>query len=199
MNPSKKQAIINAALTLLEKHPIEEVTMRMVAKQANMTTGAIYYYYKNKEDLFFEVMKTSLLFTHKLYDTIKTSNTKQSGETLLQTINKEVEKRLKKSKEQALHISLLGDMIKRQHSIKEKYQENYELIIDHTSELINDAYELQDNLDSKAVASLLVGAMDGIAIQQALNILPVSQEKIIDTFITFFNQSIEAYLKEYKK
>ena len=55
MNEQKnttKTQIKQAAIRQIEKFGIDKTSMRSIAAEANMTTGAIYYYYKNKQDLF---------------------------------------------------------------------------------------------------------------------------------------------------
>ena len=51
MNEQKnttKTQIKQAAIRQIEKFGIDKTSMRSIAAEANMTTGAIYYYYKNK-------------------------------------------------------------------------------------------------------------------------------------------------------
>ena len=62
----RKQRIINAAIKVMQENPMEEVSVRKIATQAGLTTGAIYHHYKNKDELLFDVMKQSLQFTHRL-------------------------------------------------------------------------------------------------------------------------------------
>ena len=54
MNEQKnttKTQIKQAAIRQIEKFGIDKTSMRSIATEANMTTGAIYYYYKNKWNL----------------------------------------------------------------------------------------------------------------------------------------------------
>ena len=53
MNEQKnttKTQIKQAAIRQIEKFGIDKTSMRSIAAEANMTTGAIYYYYKNKHE-----------------------------------------------------------------------------------------------------------------------------------------------------
>ena len=45
---STKTQIKQATIRQIEKFGIDKTSMRSIAAEANMTTGAIYYYYKNK-------------------------------------------------------------------------------------------------------------------------------------------------------
>ena len=63
MNEQKnttKTQIKQAAIRQIEKFGIDKTSMRSIAAEANMTTGAIYYYYKNKQDLFDEIVTDSI-------------------------------------------------------------------------------------------------------------------------------------------
>lgn len=194
----RKQRIINAAIQVMQENPMEEVSVRKIATQAGLTTGAIYHHYKNKDELLFDVIKQSLQFTHRLAESVKNENHKK-GRDLLEEIVSEVGKRLSKSEEQKLYILLLNDAIARNHPIRKKYEENYRAIIENTADLFEEAFELENETHKRGVAALLVAAMDGIAIQQALGVLPDSQEIITDTFVSFFRESIPVFLKNHKE
>lgn len=194
----RKQRIINAAIQVMQENPMEEVTVRKIAMQAGLTTGAIYHHYKNKDELLFDVIKQSLQFTHRLAESVKNENHKK-GRELLEEIVSEVGKRLSKSEEQKLYILLLNDAIARNHPVRKKYEENYRAIIENTADLFEEAFELKNEGHKRGVAALLVAAMDGIAIQQALGVLPDSQDKMTDTFVSFFRESIPVFLKNHQE
>jgi AcrR family transcriptional regulator len=194
----RKQRIINAAIQVMQENPMEEVSVRKIATQAGLTTGAIYHHYKNKDELLFDVIKQSLQFTHRLAESVKNENHKK-GRELLEEIVSEVGKRLSKSEEQKLYILLLNDAIARNHPVLRKYEENYRTIIENTANLFEEAFELENEAHKRGVAALLVAAMDGIAIQQALGVLPDSQEMMTDTFVSFFRESIPVFLKNHKE
>lgn len=46
-----KRAIMDAALNLFTRYGFSRTTMRMIAKEANMSVGALYVHFRNKEDL----------------------------------------------------------------------------------------------------------------------------------------------------
>ena len=193
----KKQRIINAAIEVMQENPMEEVSVRKIAAQAGLTTGAIYHHYKNKDDLLFDVMKQSLQFTHRLAESVKNENHKK-GRALLEEIVAEVGKRLSKSEEQKLYLLLLNDAIARNHPVRKKYEQNYRDIIENTANLFEEAFELKNEAHKRGVAALLVAAMDGIAIQQSLGVMPDDQAKMTETFVDFFRESIPVFLKNHQ-
>lgn len=195
----RKQRIIDATIEVLKENPIEETTVRKIASRAGLTTGALYHHYKNKDEILFDVMKQSLQFTHRISEAVKDEKRLKKGNELLSEIVSEVTKRLSKVDEQKLHILLLSDVIARNSEIKEKYQNNYSEIINNTANLFGDAFEIENNEYKRGVASILVAAIDGIAMQQALGALPEDLEKMIDTFNSFFTESIPLFLKNHMK
>ena len=194
----KKQRIINAAIKVMQENPMEEVSVRKIATQAGLTTGAIYHHYKNKDELLFDVIKQSLQFTHRLAESVKNENHKK-GRALLEEIVAEVGKRLSKSEEQKLYLLLLNDAIARNHPVRKKYEQNYRDIIENTADLFEEAFELKNEVHKRGVAALLVAAMDGIAIQQSLGVLPDDQAKMTQTFVDFFRESIPVFLKNHQE
>ncbi len=194
---TRKQRIIDAAILVMQQNPMEEVTVRKIANKAGLTTGAIYHHYKNKDELLFDVIKQSLQFTHRLAESVKNENHKK-GRELLEEIASEVGTRLSKSEEQKLYILLLMDAVARNHPVRKKYEENYRAIIENTANLFEESFEIKNDTYKRGVAALLVAAMDGIAIQQALGVLPDSQEMMTETFVTFFQESISTFLRNHQ-
>lgn len=195
----RKQHIINAALETLKELPLEQVSVRKIAKKAGLTTGAIYHFYQSKDDLIFDAMQQSLYFTNALYKEVEKGQHQLKGKPLIEEINKHVEQRIKKTEEQKLHIQVLSEVVKKDDALKEEYRKYYELMIDVVSKLFKDAFEIDESLCQKSVASILIAAIDGIALQQALGVLPESLEDMIQTYIKFFNESIPAYLENHKE
>ncbi len=92
MNEQKnttKTQIKQAAIRQIEKFGIDKTSMRSIATEANMTTGAIYYYYKNKQDLFDEIVTGWNSFcTSYFFMKMKTR-----GEVTVDSLFSDVEKR----------------------------------------------------------------------------------------------------------
>lgn len=194
-NP-KKQHIIQATINILKQSPIEEVTMRNIAKEAGLTTGAIYHHYKNKEELYYSVMQETLHFSKDLYTNIINESPETTGDELLTVINNNVRDILYKKEEQKFNISILSDILKHKGNLKEKYTQDYQEIITSVSELIIKAFNLEDNPNKTYMAHFLIAAIDGIALQQAINVVPEDMDEMIEIFIKFFEQSIPNFLRK---
>lgn len=193
----KKQRIINAAIEVIRTKSVEQTSMREIAAKAGLTTGAIYHHYKNKDELFHDVVNQSIHFSHKLF--AEQFTIQKAPQDLLSEIVSEISKRLAKADEQKLHIALLADAINKGDSNQEKYINNYKQIIRNTGDLFEPAFGIENEEYKHIVSSILIAALDGMAIQQSLNVFPAEKQKMIDTFNEFFVESIPAFLEKHNK
>jgi AcrR family transcriptional regulator len=193
----KKEKIIDAAIKVMTEKSVEEATVREIAERAGVTTGSIYHYYKNKEELLYDVINHSIHFVYKISE-VEESKT-QSREEFVSKIQSEVAQRLSKVEEQKLHITLISDVSSKGGYMKEKCKANYETIIDKTADVFCRGYGLENKKFKRAVLAILVAALDGVAIQQSLGVLPEDQDKFIKLFNDFFTESIPAFLESHKE
>jgi len=198
MENKRKQRIIDATFKTLKENPLEKVSMRKIAENANLSTGAIYHFYPSKDELIFACIQESMLFTSKLYDNLKKDIDKSEKAEVLRDINKRIERRIKKVDDQKLHIQLLSDSIKRNNKNKQEYKKQYKDMIDNVADIFTKLYDVENSECEHSMASILLAAIDGIALQQSLNALPEKMDSIVHTFIRFFNIAIPLYLKHYK-
>lgn len=58
-----RKQILDSSLYLINKNGLEDFSMRKLAKQLNIQSSTIYYYYKNKSELLYELyINTASLF-----------------------------------------------------------------------------------------------------------------------------------------
>jgi AcrR family transcriptional regulator len=55
-----KKRIIKAALDIFSRYGYARASMRMIAKSAHISTGGLYLYFRNKEDLYMSLVKDRL-------------------------------------------------------------------------------------------------------------------------------------------
>jgi len=81
---NRKNQILDAARNLLFSSGIDSVSINKISKQAELGVGTIYFYFKNKEQIFTELQEEGL---ELLYSTIlKISGTKILHEEKLRQI-----------------------------------------------------------------------------------------------------------------
>mgnify|MGYP001331050073 CR=1 FL=1 len=130
MNEQKnttKTQIKQAAIRQIEKFGIDKTSMRSIAAEANMTTGAIYYYYKNKQDLFDEIVTDSIHFAHRIFH--ENEKEKITVDSLFSDVEKEARIRFKRLQEEKLYLLLLSDAMKCDSEFSQKYTSGLKSIL----------------------------------------------------------------------
>ena len=128
---STKTQIKQATIRQIEKFGIDKTSMRSIAAEANMTTGAIYYYYKNKQDLFDEIVTDSIHFAHRIFH--ENENEKITIDSLFSNVEKEARIRFKRLQEEKLYLLLLSDAMKCDSEFSQKYTSGLKSILDQAA------------------------------------------------------------------
>jgi hypothetical protein len=143
-------------------------------------------------------VKESAYFVHKLSQ--KDVNDKlKTNEEMLAEISSRVRERMSKAVEQRLMVLLTAYALSKGGNIKEKYRLDYKEIINRVAEMYFYAFGIDNPIYQKSLAAILVAALDGMAIQYSLGVLKLEDRQFKDTFVSFFAESIPAYLRSHSK
>lgn len=63
-----EEKIVLAAMKVFSEHPLDDVSLRMIAKEAGITLSLISYHYKSKENLYQVVLRRILSHVEKLLE-----------------------------------------------------------------------------------------------------------------------------------
>lgn len=166
MSIEGKSRIIQAAKCVISRSSIAGATMRGIAEEAGLSTGAIYHYFSSKEDILYAVMDESLSETLRIAEEAK--GLKQSLDELIEEIFENIVKRFEKTDENRIQLYLAQEAILGNSELKEKFKAKYQEWICRTEELMERMYKKSPTKYNKALASLLIGAIDGIVMQLLL-------------------------------
>lgn len=192
-NLTTKTKIKEAAIRQIEKSGIDKTSMRSIAAEANMTTGAIYYYYKNKQDLFDEIVTDTIHFTHRIFHEYESESI--TVDSLFSDVEKEVRLRLKHLQEEKLHLLLLSDAMKYDSEFSQKYTASLKSVTYHAAKLFSAAFAIDDDEIAEQFASIFMATLDGFAIQQVLHAIPEDDTSYTDRMLDFFKTSVPAYIE----
>jgi len=194
----RKQHILDSALHVFATQGFEKASMREIAATAGLTTGAIYHHYKNKDDLFYDCVRESAYFVHKLSEKDENSKLKTNQE-MFEEISGRVRDRMSKEVEQRLLVLLTAYALSKGGRIKEKYKQDYTEIINKVAEMYFFAFGVENQTFQKSLAAILVAALDGVAIQYSLGVLKFDDKQFKETFISFFAESVPMFLRNHDK
>ncbi|EPY2273312.1 TetR/AcrR family transcriptional regulator [Clostridium sporogenes] len=193
----KKQHILEAAIMKFTEKGFEKTSLREIASAAGLTTGAIYHHFKNKDELFYHAVKEAMYFAQKLSEKDENSNIK-SAENMLDEISNKVRERMSKINEQRLLVLLIGYVLSKGGTLNESLKQDYNEIISKVANMYFFAFGIENEYYKKSLASILVAALDGVAMQYSLGVLKHEDQKFKDTFVNFFIESIPAFMQKNK-
>lgn len=193
MQRDGKKRIIQAAQRLIAARGVEKTSMRDIAQEAGITTGAIYYYYKSKEDLLYDVMDYAMAITANIM-VIRKENALPPDE-LLDEIARQVTRRLKVGDARRLRFYLAYQAALGDEELRKKFADDYAAQAQRTAELFNYVFEIESQPQDKYLAILMIAALDGLNLQQFIGALPVESDEIAKVYNEFFAYAIPGFLK----
>lgn len=193
MQNDGKNRIIEAAQRLISAQGVDKTSMRAIAEEAGITTGAIYYYYKGKEELLYDVMDYAMSITANLIKRHREGAVSQ--EDLLEEIYSQVTQRLTGENARRLRFYLAYQAALGDGELRQKFARDYLAQADRTAELFNFVFGLPSYAQDRCLAIIMVAALDGINLQQFVGALPVDSPEIAEVYNEFFTYAIPGFVK----
>ncbi len=187
-----KEKIIEAARVVISRSGINGATIRSIAEEAGVSTGAIYHYYSSKEEVLYDVMDRSLSMSSQISSKLK--NNKVRKKEVIDEIYENVIERFKKKDENSIQFYLAKEAMLGDEKLKEKFRIKYDQWISETEELMIKLYENYPTKYRRAIASLLIGAIDGVVMQLLLNANAANIEDIEKVYYELLKEGIPKFL-----
>ncbi|MHA0857723.1 TetR/AcrR family transcriptional regulator [Paenibacillus sp. CMAA1364] len=187
-----KERILQAAQRVIIAQGINGATMRSIAQEAGLSTGAIYHYYKNKEDVLYDVMDHSLSESTRIAE--KSRTLPKDNDILIAEITDNILKRFKKPSENKLHFYLAQEAMIGNEDLRLKFTEKYDEWITRSEELIKLLHNKEESKHSRAFVSLLIGAIDGVALQMVLGSNVSTPEEVTTVYHYILKEGIPRFM-----
>lgn len=191
MSKEGKEKIIEATKLVMSKNGITGATMRGIALEAGLSTGAIYHYYKSKEEILYDVMDMSLSVSTRIAEEARVGVVK--NDELIEEIHQNIRERFGKFDDNKLQFYLSQEAIICNEELKEKFKGKYSEWVSRTEELIKDLYGKEKSSLNRAFASLLIGAIDGVVTQILLGANSASVEDIAKVYKLLLQEGIPRF------
>src|SRR5699024_3131207 len=124
MGKAGRMKIIEAARSIISEYGIQGATIRQIAKQAGVSTGAIYHYYQSKEAILYDVMDEGLSDVKRISEI--TTDGKEKLEVIIKEIFESMQRRYQKDAESRLQFYLAHEAIIGNEELKLKFQHKYQ-------------------------------------------------------------------------
>jgi len=192
MSKEGKARIIDAARRVISRNGIFGATVRGIAEEANMSTGGIYHYYKNKEELLYDVMDESLSMSTKI--SRQAAEGIEDLEKLYEDISENIYMRFQKYDDNRLQFYLSHDAMLGDEELKAKFKEKYNIWITGLESLMGNLYEKPSGRLSNAFASILFGSLDGTVLQVLLEANTAPVEDLVEVYNLIMREGIPRFL-----
>lgn len=156
-----KELILNATEELLQQKKSSDISLAEIAREAGISKGTLYYHYKNKNDILFDITDRYL---DEQYQDLIVWTEDTSKDTSLHRLIKYVLERDVATANMRLH--LFYDAMMGNEQVREKLLNRYREFADILSKKIG---ERTNSVSSDFLAWLLLVLSDGLYIHQTLD------------------------------
>ena len=180
LNDNRKDKILKAARSLLQEKSFSEISLSEIAKKTGVSKGSVYYYYKTKDDILFDVADEYL---QEVYNSFLEWVENKDKDTSLPRLLKFLLQKGVTDSAEGLRLHLTVDAIAGNEIIREKMLHRYNTFRTAIGEKIA---ERKDDDKAEYYGWLILTLIDGLMIQSLLK----NEEMNLDDFITTFIDSI---------
>ena len=177
-----KEMVLDALLKLLETKSFNEISLAEVAKAAGISKGTLYYHYKTKGEIFFDL--TDRYLSEQWDDLVSWTENKEKDTSIERLVKYVVERNVANAsfRMQLYSEAQLGDT-----ELKKKLSKRY----DEFQKLISEKIAERTNVNPDFLTWLILLLSDGIIIQSAIGNTEFDTEKFIldgTRYLTEFSQ-----------
>jgi AcrR family transcriptional regulator len=188
-----RERLLAAARRVIAKAGITGATMRAIAEEAGLSTGAIYHYYASKEDVLYDVMSASLSESRRISEASRRGSPKR--EDILDEIGLNIRRRFDKHDENRIQFYLAQEAMLGDKELRSKFRDKYGEWIGRIEELLGFLYGGAGGRHRRALACLLLGAIDGAALQLLVGANQASADEMARVYRVLLVECLPAILK----
>lgn len=186
-----KEYIVELALKVIGEKGLEKATLREIAKEGGVSTGAIYHYFKNKEELLYEVMDSRLKVSSMVASDKNLKD--KSKEEIIDQIMISIMERFDKTAENKIQFYLLKEAIKGDKYLKNGFESKYESWTNQIKKVLKYLYDVKDEKKLDAMAIFLLAAIDGLIMRHTLNDEIINFDMIGEIYEMIFRAELKEY------
>ncbi|TCI56212.1 TetR/AcrR family transcriptional regulator [Exiguobacterium sp. SH5S13] len=193
MKVDGKSRILAAARTVISRHGSNRATVRAIAEEAGMSTGAIYHYYKNKDDILYDLLDESLSDSTRIAKGI--AKQELGKDKVKKEILQKTEERFKKDAENRLQYHFAHEILLGNQELQLKFKQKYKEWTFRIEEILINVYGLEDTRLNQALTSWLLGAIDGVILQYLLDVNDNDVEDMMEVFELLLEKGLPPFIQ----
>lgn len=179
-----RQLILDATCELLKTQALADISLAEIAKAAGISKGTLYYHYKTKGEIFFEI--TDRYLDEQWEDLIRWTENKDKDTSLNRLVKYVVERNIASAglRMHLLSEAQLGDEILRQRLIT-RYEEFQALISQKIAE--------RTGIPADFLTWLILLLSDGLIVQEAIKSDALDREAFLHQGVRVLRELDRAY------
>lgn len=188
----RRQEILRAARTCFARHGYDKTTMDQIVSEAGLSKGAIYQYFRSKENLFLALY---LLQEEQLQRDLVSAFT--GGATMRDKLERGAQVFLGSLKGEYGELARIGlefwSEAPRRPDLQEKFKESYAQWQTFVSEVIAQGIqtgEFRTDLNCEAIASAILAICDGLTLQWVICEAVFDPQEICAAFLSSLFQGM---------
>jgi AcrR family transcriptional regulator len=189
-NMVTKQDLIRSAQKCIQEKGLDKLTFKEVAQGAGVTQGTVYYHFKTKEQLMFEIVQS---VCHGAWQAVEASRTAGSlEETIIHALEAARSRCTYGSSYHTLFFSLVVHSLQND-ALREQLHQMLERENAHVDELLAKLFPASDSSGRPFThGAIMINALiDGLALQALLN-PAFPAEQIYSELISYVKQLLSA-------
>ncbi|WP_240544398.1 TetR/AcrR family transcriptional regulator [Exiguobacterium algae] len=194
MKVDGKAKILAAAREVIVRNGANGATVRAIADEAGVTTGAIYHHYKNKEDLLYDLLDDSLSVSTQIVHSMASEDIQ--ADKVKADIVRETATRFKKDAENRLQYHFAHEVLLGNTEVQEKLKEKYREWTNRIEEILVNLYGLEETRLNHAVSAWLIGAVDGVVLQYLLDVNDCPVDEMMEVFELLLEEGLPAFIHQ---
>lgn len=176
-NDNIKEKILEAATNLLQEKSFNEISLAEIAGKSGISKGSVYYYYKTKDDILYDVADGYL---QQMYDELIAWVENKEKDTSLPRLLRYVLSRGVDDPAKSLRLHLTVDAVSGNDQIREKLLTRYRIFHQVIGEKIA---QRKNGADQQYYGWLVLTVIDGLMIQSLLGNREIDTKGFIEDFI----------------
>lgn len=158
-NEDVRNKILDATESLFKEKNFNDISLAQVATKAQISKGTLYYYYKTKNELFFDLTDRYLL--RQWDDFLLWTEDEHKDTSIRRLVKYVVERNVANA---ALRLQLYGEAQLGNNELKEKLSKRY----NEFQKLISEKIAQRTNLPADFLTWTILLVSDGIIVQKAI-------------------------------
>jgi len=161
-----RDKILKAARNIVAKQGIQDATLQAIADGAGISKGSLYYYYRSKDDILYDIMEQDNAESMKMAGRVDRDFFDK--EKIIKDIISGTMDRIASKDKNSISVHLQGEALRGNRTLMKKYRAKYTEWAGDVEKVIMAIHGIESCALTRTYAALFLAAVDGLCMQRLL-------------------------------